>query len=201
MLDQTSTIEKCIEPAIPVTIPKVLATLWCYLAISFGQALCGLALTCANLAEIKICMQVQWMQPKSTQAEWRPFIVALNWIFLWLAWIAGLFGHPTKSLHKFNLQQLVNPFGQSFTLASSRIKQNLPCMLTVRLSSSTVNASYHRLLSLKFLYSTPHHPGWKSWVATRCEMTYLSSEGCLNHPNIGCQLVRLDCFLAIYDWQ
>ena len=58
MLDQASTIEKCIEPAIPVPIPKVLATLWCYLAISFGQALCGLALTCANLAEIKICMQV-----------------------------------------------------------------------------------------------------------------------------------------------
>ena len=55
MLDQASTIEKCIEPAIPVPIPEVLATLWCYLAISFGQ--CGLALTCANLAEIKICMQ------------------------------------------------------------------------------------------------------------------------------------------------
>ena len=31
--------------------------------------------------------------------------------------------------------------------------------------------------------------------------SYLSSVGCLNHPNTGCQLVRLDCFLATYDWQ
>ena len=31
------------------------------------------------------------------------------------------------------------------------------------------------------------------------EFSYLSSVGCLNHPNTGCQFVRLDCFLATYD--
>ena len=41
-----------------------------------------------------------------------------------------------------------------------------------------------------------------SKVEALCQgFSYLSSVGCLNHPNTGCQFVRLDCFLATYDWQ
>ena len=40
----------------------------------------------------------------------------------------------------------------------------------------------------------------RSEVEALCQgVSNLSSVGCLNHPNTGCQFVRLDCFLATYD--